>query len=48
MAASGVGNEPPSLNESGVMLMTPMIRVRRPSSRVRVGSCQVVGGRVRR
>ena len=41
-AASGSRNRPPSLNESGVMLTVPITSVRRPSSSVRLRSCQCV------
>src|ERR1035438_9869643 len=43
-ARSGLRNAPPSENESGVTLRTPMTRVRSPSGRERVRSCQVQAG----
>ena len=46
MAESLSRKRPPSLNESGVMLTTPITRVRRPSSRVRVRSFQGLVGRI--
>src|ERR1039458_743191 len=44
-AASGSRNCPPSENESGVTLSTPMMSVRSPSDRARVRSCHVDRGR---
>ena len=40
MASAGVRREPPSENESGVILTTPMIPVRIPRGNARVRSCQ--------
>jgi len=46
MAAGGSRKRPPSLKESGVMLTTPMTRVRLPSERVRVRRRHWVMGRI--